>query len=166
MSLRVAVVCAHILLLHLLILWLMGISFVSSLWILWMASLSLFLYVSFCGHKHSLPWAVDLLAVWKDVLAVSSFRFCLQVLRGPGPLSFAARCPYWNIWPHWYVAGGVGSGKNMAWRARSQRSAHGTASVPWHRSVTTQHQHHFDPSLRKTSWVVWGQVDIKGTPWV
>lgn len=58
-----------------------------------MASLSPFLYVSFCGHKHSLPWAVDLLAVWKDVLAVSGFRFCLQVLRGPSPLSFAARCP-------------------------------------------------------------------------
>lgn len=51
----------------------------------------------FCGHKHSVPWAVDLLAVWKDVLAVSGFRFCLQVLRGPSPLSLAVRCPHWNI---------------------------------------------------------------------
>lgn len=128
MSLRVAVVCAHILLLHLLILWLMGISFVSSLWILWMASLSPFLYVSFCGHKHSLPWAVDLLAVWKDVLAVSSFRFCLQVLRGPSPLSFAARCPYWNIWEHWY-------GGRQEHGMKSQKSAVST----WY-SISTMTQ--------------------------
>ena len=59
-----------------------------------MASLVPFLYVSFCGHKHSLPWAVDFLTVCKNVLAVSGFRFYLQVLRGPSPLSFAVRCPH------------------------------------------------------------------------
>lgn len=65
-----------------------------------------FLYVSFVDIS-IIPWAVDLLAVWKGCACCEQFQILPPGPQGPKPLSWQLDAPTGAFREHWYRGGGA-----------------------------------------------------------